>query len=108
MIWGNGDVGHVAHGHTAEFQRRADVEPLHRLVEVRDGIERLAREALRPEPEQQADHRTDAGDDEEAELPVVGGADCHSRHAAMAWRLKNATTRASSLWSRSSTGLPLA
>src|SRR5436853_5849688 len=106
MVGRDRDVGDRADRHAAELHGRADVETLHRLVEVADRGKRLALETASAEPEERRQHHEDADEDEEPELPMIGRGGRHQ--VGRDSRLKKARTRGSGLSSRRVAGWPRA
>src|SRR5688572_12045621 len=106
LVLGHDDVVDDADRDAAELDRRAVLEPVHRLVEerVRDVVGAL--QLVHADPRQTEDRRGAAGDDEQPELPAIGG----PAHVVLvgACRRKKACTRASTECSASSRGAPRA
>ena len=90
-----GGLHHLADGHAQELHRRAHVEALDGLVEVRVPNDEVAPQTVDSDPGGSAENNRDARDDEQTQLPVVGGG-THDQ-AERAWRLKNWRTRESVL-----------
>ena len=63
--------------HAAKLHRRAHVEPLDRLVEVRPILGRVRLEQLNAEQDPEHHERDQPDDDEEPDLEAAGGRCCH-------------------------------
>ena len=66
------DPRHLSHFDAAVFQFRADVQPLHRFVEIRFDCHPLLEESARADHHQNEDPGDDRADDEQAELEIIG------------------------------------
>jgi len=84
-VRGDRDRRHVADPHTAVLDRRADVQALDRLVEVRVVVDRRGAEAAQPEREAGDHQRGQRGEREQAELEVARR---RRAHTASATRVK--------------------